>query len=104
MNKKERPLEVKRIADTIFITIGVGTLAWAATETFKDEAYVKNMEKDDGEKKIEPLKILNKKRFADDVVNQCLHEEEDGSTNISRFLDKMIDDTVGNGSEFIKYD
>ena len=91
------PLRARLRGRIVSITVDIDTLAFAANEKFKMDAY----NPDDAF--IKPYRVINKLEFAKDFVLQCENEKEDGSTPISDFFDKMIDAVVDDGSVAIAY-
>lgn len=80
---KDKPLECKVENDQLIISIGVDTLAFADTERTG-------------------LKILNPLEYAKDVANSMADEDDIGATPLTRFIDKMMQSAVDNGSMWVE--
>jgi hypothetical protein len=94
---RNRPLQASIQDDQLVISIGIETLAYCA-------AHQPNIIEDSGEYNWPYIKIDDVSRFARDVVCGLLHEEEDGSTVISRCIDEACLSAVEDGSEAVDYD
>lgn len=82
---KDSPLRVEVEGDELVIRIGIGTLAFA--QHFR-QWYTGEV----------GYAVTDEAEFAKDVKNAMQHEEEDGSSPINDFLDKMCDAAVEDGS------
>ena len=77
---KDKPLIVEIKDGELQISIGIDTLCFAVSE------------------KIADFKITDNEGFAKDILNELENEDEEGTTEIHRLLDKSADDAVENGS------
>lgn len=82
---KDMPLQCRVRGQVLTIKIGVDTLAFA-------------------DKERTGVKINNAKGYAGDVVNWLNHEDEEGASPLTDFLDKAMDEVRESGSEFIDYE
>ena len=48
------------------------------------------------------LKITNAEAFANDILQELLAEEDDGTTLVHKMLDKAADNAIENGSENVE--
>ncbi len=94
---KDTPLTVKIEGDELVIRLGIDTLAFCA-------AHQSDIIDDWHEVEPPYVKINDVREFATDVVRGLLHEEEDGSTVISRCIDDAAKIAVEDGSMAIDYD
>lgn len=94
LRNKNSQLIAKVVKDVLVISVGVETLKFAIQESENDRAF------NDDDKSC---KILNAKGFAEDFALACLREEEDGSTELSKFMDSIGNDVMEYGSEHIDY-
>lgn len=93
------PLSVAVEHGELRITIGVNTLAHAVS--YSDWANPYDEKKQDY---IRTFAITDAEAFAKDVLLAMQCEEEDGSTALSDFLDKMTEATVDDGSMACEYE
>lgn len=84
MPLQDAPLTVKIESRQLVIRIGVATLAFA-NEYSPDEM-------------LSRYRITNPLQFAKDVAAAMRAEEEDGSTPLTDFLDKMMEEAIEDGS------
>ncbi len=82
------------IQGQLIISIPVSALQWAV----QISDYGTYHEYSEGHH----LKILNSFEFAKDVVRELNMEAEDGSTLVTRMLDKAMIKAIENGSEHIE--
>ncbi len=101
MNKHDygAPLSVAVKHGALTITIGVTTLAHAVS--YSDWANPYDEEKQDY---IRTFAITDAETFAKDVIHAMLDEREDGSTQLSDFLDKMTEAAIEDGSEACEFE
>ena len=84
-------LEVKVIRGRLIISIGIRTLAFAATES--NENFQR------GEEGQPMLRVVAALTAAHDVARVLRDEEEDGSTMVTALLDKAITKAWEDGGE-----
>lgn len=89
----ERPLEVAVEGGELVIRIGIGTLAWAADRQDEWSPY-----DDKRQQFVSAYRVSDRAKFAGDVKRELLREAEDGSSPLSRLLDKMSMAAVNDGS------
>ena len=80
----------------LVIRIGINTVAWAFDHDPENNVY--------DEKKaeyVQAAKVLDAAEFANDVVIEMTNEEEDGTTPLDLFLDKMCRKAANQGSAAI---
>lgn len=99
VNYYGKPLYVGVVDGVLVIQIGVETLAHATA--FADWANPYNDEKKDY---IRTFAITNALAFAKDVALAMEREEEDGSSPLTRFLDKAAEDALDEGSEACEFE
>jgi hypothetical protein len=90
---KDRPLCAKVLGNEVMIRIGIDTLAFAHDHNPDNNQW--------DEKRgdyIQQWKVSDPKVFAKDFVYELLTEEEDGSTNLSNFFDRICQDTANEGT------
>jgi hypothetical protein len=95
MRNSKSPLIAKVVNGVLVVSVGVDTLKFAIQQNELDRSF------NDEDK---PCKILNSNGFAEDFCNMMLKEYEDGSTELSRFMDSIGNDLMEYGSEHIEYD
>lgn len=86
------PLTVKLERGAVVIRIGAETLAHALK--FADWAIRYDEVRDDY---LQPYRVTDPTELAKDVIHAMLREEEDGSTPLSDFLDKMTEAAIDDG-------
>lgn len=94
--KKDAPLSCKVVGGKLVIEIGINTLAFS----FENGEYNNPFD----EKKNDYIRqntVVDKVRFAEDVVNELKEESEDGTTPVHLLLDKAMENAVENGTEGI---
>ena len=91
MEPADQLLEVKREGDRIVISIGVNTVINAVQF---HHAWPLD---DDGD----PEPIQNEEQFLVELVQELMHEEEDGSTDIHNAFDLAAIRLIENGSETV---
>lgn len=79
--------------DQIIIRVGIDTIKWALEHHIESQPY--NEEKSEYEQK---WVVSDPGEFAQDVMHSMEREEEDGTTPLIEFLDKMCMDALENGS------
>jgi hypothetical protein len=84
-------LGVKVEGDELVIRIGIDTLAFASEENDDWHQW-------DGVKFVPLWKVVDNKGWAEDVIHEMLKEEEDGSSPLTNFLDKMSMSALDQGS------
>lgn len=94
VNHYGKPLNVSVKGGRLVIEIGVDTLAHAVS--YADWA---NQCDDGAQEYIRTFAIADATKFAKDVLCAMEAEEEDGSSPLSDFLDKMTEEAVNQGSE-----
>lgn len=87
------PLSVAVEGDELVIRIGIDTLAFAAEH---DDPF--NVFDIDRNKFVQAWQISANKGWAEDVAHTLRVEGEDGSTPVSRLLDKMFVEALEQGS------
>jgi hypothetical protein len=97
--KKDYPLTVEIKDGQLKISVGIDTLAYSAEHSeyanpFDEKLY--------DYKQI--FKITDPLQFAKDVKLILEREEEDGSTPLNLFLDKICESTFDDGSEGVEYE
>jgi len=86
-------LEVKIIDGKLVISIGIETLAWASDHSDLSMPY--NKEANDF---VPKWKVIDPLEFAADVARELRREAEDGSSLLTRVLDKAIEEAIEQGS------
>jgi hypothetical protein len=92
-NHYGNPLKVQIERGALVIRIGIDTLAYAMK--FADWSIQFDETKDDY---LQRYRVVDATELAKDVIHAMLREEEDGSTPLSDFLDKMTESAVQDGS------
>lgn len=77
----------------IVIRVGINTIKWAVEHHEESQPY--NEESGEYEQR---WIVTDPMEFAKDVKNAMLKEEEDGTTPLIEFLDKMCMDAIEDGS------
>lgn len=91
------PLNVTIERDALVIRVGIQTLAHAVTYAdWANRWHHDNSEH--GGDYIREFAIIDVVQFAKDVINAMEHEEEDGSSMLTHFLDKATEEAVNDGS------
>lgn len=93
MSKKLDPLSYKVVNGEIIIRMGIDTLAYCTQ--FLDDFKPYDDEAGDW---VEKFRVSDSLEFAKDVVSEMSREEEDGSTPLTDFLDKVCINALDNGS------
>jgi hypothetical protein len=89
----DKPLYVRIDNDQLIISIGINTLASASEDN--DDWH----EWDSRIHQFVPLwKVVDNKGWAKDVVHEMLREGKDGSSPLTRFIDKMAGEALDQGS------
>ena len=81
---KDKPLTVEIVDGVLNISLGIDILCLAT----KSEIY--------------DFKIVDNNGFSNDIINELLSEEEDGTTLVHRMLDEAANNAIENGSEYIE--
>lgn len=102
-SRRAEPLRVTVKDGALTISIGVETLAWAFEREPQGSQPLN--EKYDGEDEnlpefVQKYLITNPGGFAMDVKRAMEDEEEDGNTELNKFLDRMCEAAMEDGSEF----
>lgn len=79
----------------VFVKSGLLNIT-VGTELFQHASFTYNPIED-----LSKYKIVNEKKFFDDVIREMLREEEDGSTPLHRLFDQMVIAAIENGAESI---
>ncbi len=79
------PLEAKIIGEQLVISIGISTLAYAIQNGTDDWVG----------------KITSEAGFAQDVIDELLNEEEDGTTLVHKMFDEAAREAADQGSEYV---
>jgi hypothetical protein len=87
------PLRAHVANGQLVISIGIDTLTWAFHHGESNNPF-----DDESNKFLQQLTIKNPLVFAEDVCLAMNDEAEDGSTPLTRFLDKMMESAVEQGS------
>jgi hypothetical protein len=95
---KNQPLEVSVDGEELVIRIGIDVVAFAANES----DHFKTYDLDTGDW-VQKFKVTGPLEFSRDVKRAMLNEGEDGSTPLSRFLDKMNVAALEDGSTGIEF-
>ena len=95
---KDQPLKVSVENEEMVVRIGIDVVAFAANESDDFKPY--DIEKGDW---VQRFKVTDPMEFAKDVKRAMLDEGEDGSSPLSRFLDKMNVAAMENGSTGIEF-
>lgn len=90
------PLDCRVEGKRIAVYVGFDELVFAAAN------HPAFWDGESGES-VPNINITDPAKFALEVVRQLNHEGEDGSTPVTRLLDKAIEDAVGDGCEGIEY-
>lgn len=98
-SNRNSPLRVEINGGELCIRIGVETLAFAA-----NHADSWNPFDADVSDFRQALEVVEPNEFARDVLNAMLDEAEDGSSPLTRLLDKMFDAAANDGSCGIDFD
>jgi hypothetical protein len=96
------PLTVEVIGGRLLISIGVRTLAFAIAQRpgEEDEDWCDLC--DCGEMPL--IRITDPLKAAKEIVHELSREEEDGTTEVHKLLDKAAFDAWENGGEGFAYD
>lgn len=86
---KDQPLRCTIEDEKLIISIGIDTLAFAA----KEHPFFWSGEDD----KTPCINVTDNAMFAKEVALALQHEAEDGSTLITRVIDKAMQDAVEDG-------
>jgi len=84
------PLKCEVVGGRLVMSIGIDTLAWAAT-------------KRNGGPLPYRFRVVNKREFAVDVSHAIEHQNEIGDTMLCRLLDEAIQLAADNGSTGLSY-
>lgn len=95
--KEAHPLTCHVEEDRIAVYIGFDELAFAAAN------HPDFWDGESGED-VPNIKITDVSVFAREVVQQLNREDEDGSTLVTKLLDRAIEDAVGGGCEGVDHD
>jgi hypothetical protein len=79
---KDQVLKVEIKKDILSISIGIDTLAFAIQNS----------------PEFQGGKITDNKKFAEEVLNELLDEDEEGTTAVHKLLDDMAKNAINNGS------
>ncbi|MHB8123126.1 MAG: hypothetical protein ACYDG4_13330 [Desulfuromonadaceae bacterium] len=90
---KDQRLMAEMKDDQIIIRVGIDTIKWALEHHVESQPY--NEETGEYDQK---WIVSDSREFAKDVVNAMSREEEDGTTPLIEFLDKMCMDALEDGS------
>jgi hypothetical protein len=90
---KDRPLCAKVQGNEVVIRIGIDTLAFAFDHSDENRPWDHNRNE-----YVQQWKVTDPKQFAKDFVHELLTEEEDGSSNLSNFFDRICEDTANEGT------
>ena len=88
-----QPLSVKVERGKLVIEIGVRTLAHCVS--FSDWANPYDEQRRDY---FRTFAIVDPEQFVSDVAHEMQREEEDGSSPVTTFLDKMMEEAINEGS------
>ena len=94
---EDSPLTYHVEGDRIAVYIGFDELAFAA-------ANHPNFWDGESGDDVPNIKITDPAAFAREVVRQLNREEEDGSTLVTKLLDRAIEDAVGDGCDGVDHD
>ena len=86
-------LDVEIIDGRLLISIGIETLAWASDHSDLSMPY--NTEANDF---VPKWKVIDPLGFATDVARELRREAEDGSSLLTRVLDKALEEAIEQGS------
>ena len=81
---KDKPLTVEIVDGVLNISLGIDILCFATQSEIYD------------------FKIVDNNGFSNDIINELLSEEEDGTTLVHRMLDEAANNAIENGSEYIE--
>jgi hypothetical protein len=81
---KDKPLTVEIVDGVLNISLGIDILCLATQSEIYD------------------FKIVDNNGFSNDIINELLSEEEDGTTLVHRMLDEAANNAIENGSEYIE--
>lgn len=90
-NLSNQPLEVRVENNRLEISIGIDTLAFAAEDNDSWHEW-------DGKQFVPIWKVVDNKGWAKDVAHEMQKDQEDGSSPLTNFLDKMFEKTIDQGS------
>lgn len=96
-DRREDPLRVVVKGGALTISIGVETLAWAFEQSQDCQPH-----DDETGKFMQRLLVTNPVGFAADVKREIQREEEDGNTELYKFLDLVCMNAVDDGSVYIE--
>ncbi len=82
----------------LVIRIPLSLLAFAFEESQYNNPFIEDEERSCFNTFVRKYKVTDQKEFAKDVIAEMLREEEDGATPLFEFLDKMLQNAVGNGT------
>lgn len=89
----DSPLSVGIETGQIVIRVGLNTVKWAFEHHTENQPYNEGTGNFDQKWVVE-----NYMEFGKDVMSEMTHEEEDGSTPLIEFLDKMVMEALEQGS------
>lgn len=81
---KDKPLTVEIVDGVLNISLGIDILCLATQSEIYD------------------FKIVDNNGFSNNIINELLSEEEDGTTLVHRMLDEAVNNAIENGSEYIE--
>lgn len=91
---KDQPLSCKIADDELVIRIGIDTLAFSC-ERCDDPFWCYNEVVGDF---VQQWKVIDNQEWAVDVARELNREGEDGSTSLTRLIDKMFVKAMEHGS------
>lgn len=86
----DQPLKCEVDGDRLVISIGIGTLAWAAKK--RNGGVVPNK-----------CRMIDKLQWAKDTADAIAYEDEVGNTILNDMLDIAMERAMNSGSTGIKY-
>jgi hypothetical protein len=93
MKNEDSPMEVKVDQGVLMISIGIDTLAWAFEHQDDNNPWL-----DSAHDFVQSLKVIDPLQFAKDVACEITREEEDGTSPLHLFFDKMCNEACDQGS------
>lgn len=95
-HSSNRPLQCKIEGQHLVIRIGISTLAWAFDHNLDNNPF-----DDKRQEFVQKQEVMDEAGFAKDVLIEITREEEDGSSPLIEFIDKMMANEVEQGSIWV---
>lgn len=99
--KIDLPLRARLVGDVVEISIGAGTVAFAAEHLDTFNEYRPSVGRTPAGF-VRSLHVVDPRAFARDVVAELNREREDGATPLSDLLDRCCEEAVNQGSPAVE--